>query len=201
MVESRDKATGGHVERTTAYLEILVDEMRKQGIYTDEVTDLDIELFVSSARLHDVGKICISDTVLNKPAGLTEEEFAVMKTHPAEGERIIDQIVSRTGESETFLYHAKLFAGYHHERWDGKGYPYGLEGTNIPFQGRIMAFADVYDALISQRPYKKPLSHEESIKIMMENSGKQFDPVIADVFYEVQEQFNAVKLTLTRRTN
>ena len=115
-----------------------------------------------------------------------------MKTHAEEGERIIDKIVSRSG-NETFLHYAKLFAGYHHERWDGKGYPYGLAGTDIPLQGRIMAFADVYDALISERPYKKPFTHEEAVKIIMENAGTQFDPFIADVFYEVRDQFKAVK--------
>jgi putative two-component system response regulator len=117
-----------------------------------------------------------------------------MKTHVTEGEQIINQIISRTG-NEVFLYNAKLFAGYHHERWDGKGYPYGLDGKNIPIQGRIMAFADVYDALISERPYKKPVSHEEAVKIIMENSGTQFDPLIADVFYSVRDQLKAIKLS------
>jgi len=192
MVEKRDLETGGHIERTTAFIRILLDAMLEQAVYIDEICDIDFELFASSARLHDVGKISISDVILNKPGQLTEEEFAIMKTHAEEGERIIDKIVLRAGD-ETFLQYAKLFAGYHHERWDGKGYPRGLVGTDIPLQGRIMALADVYDALISERPYKKPFSHEEAVKIIMKNSGTQFDPLIANVFYEERDKFKAVK--------
>ena len=192
MVENRDRRTGGHVERTAAYLEILLKTMMERGIYADEISETDLELLVSSARLHDVGKIAISDTILNKPDKLTDDEFVIMKTHAKEGERIIEQVVSRTGDS-VFLLYAKLFTGYHHERWDGMGYPYGLEGKDIPLQGRIMAIADVYDALISERPYKKPFTHEEAVSIIMESSGKQFDPLIADVFYEVRDQFKEVK--------
>ena len=193
MVENRDKGTGGHVERTTTYISILVDAMLANGLYSEQMNELDLELFVSSARLHDVGKIAISDLILNKPGKLTDEEFELMKTHTVEGERVIDQIVDRTGNAE-FLHNAKLFAGYHHERWDGKGYPYGLSGTDIPIQGRIMAFADVYDALISVRPYKKPFTTDEAEKMIMENAGSQFDPAIADVFYSVRDKFAAVTL-------
>ena len=192
MVENRDKGTGGHVERTVTYIKVLVDAMLMRSVYADELNKIDLGLFVSSAKLHDAGKISISDVILNKPGKLTDEEFAIMKTHAAEGERIIEQMVSRTGEAE-FLRHAKLFAGYHHERWDGKGYPHGLEGTNIPLQGRIMAIIDVYDALMSERPYKKPFSHDEAISIIMDSAGQQFDPTIAEVFYEVREQFKARK--------
>jgi len=191
MVENRDQVTGGHVERTTTYIKILIEAMMARGIYADKIREMDLELVTSSARLHDVGKISISDAILNKPGKLTDEEFEIMKTHPAEGERIIDQIVSRTEDVE-FLRSAKLFAGYHHERWDGKGYPRGLEGANIPLQGRIMAIVDVYDALVSERPYKKPLTHEEAVCIIRESAGKQFDPSIVDVFYEVRDQFEAV---------
>ena len=193
MVENRDHGTGGHVERTAAYIKILLEAMREQEVYLDKICNIDAELFISSARLHDVGKIAVSDIILNKPDKLTEEEFGRMKAHTTEGERIIDQIVSRTGEGETFLQNAKLFAGYHHERWDGKGYPFGLAGTNIPIQGRLMAFADVYDALISERPYKKPLTHDDVVEIIMEGAGGQFDPLLAEVFYKVQDQFKAVQ--------
>jgi len=193
MVENRDEETGGHVERTTAYIKVLVDAMLAQGIYADELNAIDLDLFVSSARLHDVGKISISDIILNKPAKLTDEEFVVMKTHSAEGERIVEQIVSRTGGAE-FLHHAKLFAGYHHERWDGKGYPHGLATTDIPLQGRIMAIVDVYDALVSVRPYKRAFTADEAVNIIMEGAGKQFDPAIVDVFYNIRDQFEAVKV-------
>ena len=192
MVENRDQITGGHVERTAIYLKILVDAMIARGTYAGELVKTDLDLFISSARLHDVGKITISDVILNKPAKLTDEEFEIMKTHSAEGERIIDQIASRTDDKE-FLNNAKLFAGYHHERWDGKGYPRGAKGLDIPLQGRIMTIVDVYDALVSERPYKKAFTADEAIKIIMENSGTQFDPAIADAFFAVRDQFKAVK--------
>jgi putative two-component system response regulator len=169
--------------------------MIKIGVYADKLNELDLDMLIASARLHDVGKISISDVILNKPGKLTDEEFEKMKTHAAEGERIINQIISRTEDVE-FLNNAKMFAGYHHERWDGKGYPHGVKGEDIPLQGRIMAIADVYDALVSERPYKKGLSSEEAVKIIMENSGTQFDPKIADVFYEVRDQFETVKMKI-----
>jgi len=191
MVENRDKGTGGHVERTTSYLRLLVEGMTQKGAYLDELGAMDLESLVSSARLHDVGKICISDTILNKPDRLTDEEFEIMKTHAAEGERIIDQIVSRTDDVE-FLRNAKLIAGYHHERWDGMGYPHKLKETQIPLQGRIMAVVDVYDALVSERPYKKPFTHDEAITIIMGNAGTQFDPLVTEAFYETRDLFNTV---------
>jgi len=195
MVESRDKTTGGHIERTTAYIKILMNAMLERGVYVDELRNWDLELVASSARLHDLGKIAISDLVLNKTDKLTKEEYEMIKKHAQEGERNIDQIVNRTG-NEVFLHHAKLFAGYHHEHWDGTGYPYGLKETMIPLQGRILAVADVYDALVSVRPYKKAYSHEEATNVIITNSGKHFDPNIADVFYEVKEQFQEVSLCL-----
>ena len=195
MVENRDHDTGGHVERTSTYIRILVDAMLERGVYADELKEIDMDMLISSVRLHDMGKISISDIVLNKPGKLTPDEYAIMKTHTMEGEHFIDQIVYRTEDVE-FLHNAKLFAGYHHERWDGNGYPRGLKGTDIPLQGRIMAIADVYDALISERPYKKAYTTEQAVSIIMDNAGKQFDPVIADVFYQVKDQFEAVKASL-----
>ena len=192
LVESRDEETGGHVDRTSAYIKLLLDEMVVRGLYPDEIEVLEMDLFVSSARLHDVGKIAISDVILNKPGKLTEEEFAIMKTHTTEGEKAIEHLASRADDVE-FLWNAQLFAGSHHERWDGKGYPRGLSGANIPIQGRLMAIADVYDALVSERPYKKPFTHDEAVKMIMENSGTQFDPVIADVFYELRDCFKATE--------
>jgi len=192
MVENRDHDTGGHVERTATYIRILVDAMIERGVYAHELREMDMDLLISSVRLHDMGKISISDIVLNKPGRLTDEEYAIMKTHTMEGEHFIDQIVYRTEDVE-FLQNAKLFAGYHHERWDGTGYPRGLKGTEIPLQGRIMAIADVYDALVSERPYKKPYTSEEAVSIIMDSAGKQFDPLIAEVFYQVKDEFEAVR--------
>ncbi|MCL2000060.1 MAG: response regulator [Planctomycetes bacterium] len=191
IVEKRDHGTGGHIGRTSEYIGILVQAMLERGVYSDELHDMDIDLLVSSARLHDVGKISVPDNILNKPASLSMEEFEIMRTHTVEGEKIIAQIASRADDHE-FLNHARLFAGYHHERWDGKGYPYGLRESSIPLQGRIMALVDVYDALISERPYKKPYTHEKSVRIIMENAGTQFDPLITDLFYEIRDQFEAV---------
>jgi len=191
LLESRDEETGGHVDRTSAHVQILLDSLAERGIYADVTKELNRELFSSSARLHDVGKIAISDTILNKPGKLTDEEFAIMKTHTTEGERAIDKIASRTDDVE-FLSNARLFAGSHHERWDGTGYPRGLAGTDIPIQGRLMAIVDVYDALISERPYKKPFPEEKAVSIIMEGAGKHFDPSVAGVFFEVKDQFRAL---------
>ena len=192
MVENRDKGTGGHIERTSAYIKILINEMKNRGIYSDEISGWDVEKMISSARMHDLGKISITDIIMNKPGKLTDDEYEIMKTHALEGERIIDEIIAQTGEGE-FLHNARLFAGCHHERWDGKGYPHGLKGFEIPLQGRIMAIVDVYDALVSERPYKKAFTDEEAVQIIMQNSGTHYDPKIAEVFYKVKEQFKAAR--------
>jgi putative two-component system response regulator len=187
IVENRDKGAGGHIERTSGIIGILIEAMKENGVYIEEIRDWDTERMVSSARMHDLGKVSVSDTIVNKPGKLTEEEFETMKAHSLEGERIIDEIVAITGEG-SFLHNAKLFAGYHHERWDGKGYPRGLKGTEIPLQGRIMALVDVYDAIISVRPYKNALPHEEAVEIIKSVSGTQLDPAIVDVFLSTQEK-------------
>jgi putative two-component system response regulator len=194
IVESRDKATGGHIERTSAYVRILANAMMERGLYADEMRGLNLELLTSAARLHDVGKISVPDSVLNKISSLTIEEFELLKTHTTAGERIIDKIHSRTGEM-AFLRNAKLFAACHHERWDGSGYPRGLKEKEIPIQGRILAVADLYDALLSDRPYTKAFTEEEVVGIIMNNAGKQFDPLIVDVFSEVKKQFSEARRT------
>jgi len=142
--------------------------------------------------MHDLGKITISDLIVFKPGRLTPEEYEMMKTHAVEGERIIDEIIARTGEGE-FLRNARLFAGSHHERWDGKGYPRGLKEMEIPLHGRIMAIVDTYDALVSERSYKKAFTDEEAVSIIMENSGVYYDPKIAEVFYDVRDRIKAVR--------
>ena len=195
MVENRDKGTGGHIERTSIYIKILINEMKKRGLYSEEIGKWDVEKIISSARMHDLGKISITDIIINKTDKLTEEEYEIMKKHAEEGERIIDEIIAKTDEGE-FLHNAKLFAGTHHERWDGKGYPRGLKEENIPLQGRIMAIIDVYDALVSERPYKKAFSEDEAIEIIMQNSGSHFDPKIAEVFYDVKDLIREVKANL-----
>jgi len=195
MVENRDKGTGGHIERTSIYIKILIEEMKERGVYLEEIRDWDVDKIVSSARMHDLGKISITDIIVNKPDKLTEDEYELIKTHTIEGEMIIDEIISKTGEDE-FLNSARLFAGCHHERWDGKGYPRGLKGEKIPLQGRIMAIVDVYDALVSERPYKKAFSDEEAVQIIMDNAGVHYDPKIVEVFLSVKDQFKTVRAKL-----
>ena len=214
MVENRDKYTGRHIERTTKYMKILLNAMLERGVYSDEISHWSLEEVVSSARLHDIGKlivedeadpynlesvisstrlhdigkIIISDLILNKPGKLTPEEYELMKAHAIEGEKIIDSIIVESS-NEAFLQNAKLFAGCHHERWDGTGYPRGLKGTDIPLQGRIMAVVDVYDALVSARSYKSAFAHKKAVEIIKESSGSHFDPKIVDVFLEVSDLF------------
>ena len=192
MVENRDKGTGGHIERTSVYIKILINEIRARGVYIDEMEGWDVEKMISSARMHDLGKISITDVIVNKPGKLTDDEYTIMKNHAVEGERIIDEIISRTGEGD-FLRNAKLFAGTHHERWDGKGYPRGLKEREIPLQGRIMAIVDVYDALVSERPYKKAFPDDEAVRIIMENAGTHFDPKITEIFFEVKDLLKKAK--------
>ena len=181
MVEYRDDITGSHIERTEALLSLLLDEMLEQGSYKSEIETWDMKLLLRSAHLHDVGKIAIRDKILMKPGPLTEIEYVEMQEHALFGEKIIEKIIQRTNEND-FLNHAKILAGTHHERWDGTGYPRGLAGTDIPLQGRLMAIVDVYDALVSQRPYKLPVSAEEAKTFIEEGRGRHFDPVIVDVF-------------------
>jgi len=188
MVESRDKVTGGHIERTQRYIEILLNELVRSGTYADEISKWNIDLLLPSAQLHDVGKISISDLILNKPAKLTDEEFILIKSHCSEGEQIIDKITGKA-KDDGFLFHAKRFAGYHHEKWDGTGYPRKLSGEDIPLEGRIMAIADVYDALVSERPYKKAFSHEEAVAIIKKDSGTHFDPKLVEAFLNIAEDF------------
>ncbi|MCL1889560.1 MAG: response regulator [Desulfovibrionaceae bacterium] len=192
IVENRDKATGGHIERTSEYVRILTGEMMARGIYADEIGALNLETFTSAARLHDVGKLAIPDTILNKLGALTLEEFEMVKTHTVAGERIIDKVLARIGDL-AFLHNAKLFAGSHHERWDGSGYPRGLKEMNIPIQGRILAVADLYDALLSDRPYyKKAFTEQEVISLILDNAGKMFDPLIVEAFSGVKERFSEI---------
>jgi putative two-component system response regulator len=188
IVESRDNMTGGHIERTTKYIRMLLTAMLGRGVYADELAEWDIDMAVSSSRLHDIGKVGITDMILNKPFRLEPGEFEIIKTHVPAGEKIIDSIMEEAGD-ELFLRYAKLFAGYHHDWWDGNGYPHSIKGEEIPLQGRIMAIVDVYDALVSDRPYKKAFPHEEAVRIITEGRGIQFDPKIVDVFLEISDLF------------
>jgi putative two-component system response regulator len=191
LVEYRDEITGGHVERTREYLEVLLDAMIARGTHQQEIESWDRDFFLQSSQLHDLGKISIKDSILLKPDKLTAEEFEEMKKHTVFGVKIIEEMERDTPES-SFLTHARIFAGTHHEKWNGTGYPFGLKGMDIPLQGRLMAIADVYDALISLRPYKAPLSHEDAVRIIVEGKESQFDPELVDIFTSVSDKFGEI---------
>ena len=191
LVEFRDKQTGGHINRTQKYLQALTTKMISEGIYSEEIKKWDMDFFLPSAQLHDVGKIAISDLILNKPGKLTIEEFEIMKTHVTIGVDAIEKIM-HSAEEHAFLNHALLITGTHHEKWDGSGYPVGLKGRNIPLEGRLMAIADVYDALITVRPYKNAFTHADACQIIEEGSGKHFDPSLIDIFKKVKSEFEYV---------
>jgi putative two-component system response regulator len=190
LAEHRDGITGGggHIERTKDYLEILLDAAIEQNIYYEEAKSWDRDFFLQSSQLHDLGKISIRDSILLKQDKLTEDEFNEMKNHTLFGVKIIEEIAKETPEN-SFLIYAKTFAGTHHEKWNGTGYPYGLKEHKIPLPGRLMAIADVYDALISTRSYKKSFTHEEAVKIIVEGKGSQFDPDLVDLFLGVADKF------------
>ena len=191
LIECRDYETGGHVERTKKYVEVLANELMKQGKYKEILTAEYIEMLVRSAPLHDIGKIGVSDLILLKPGRLTEAEFDAMKKHTIIGEKVLAEMIRRTRAHE-YLELARQVAISHHERFDGKGYPYGLKGEEIPLSGRIMAIADVYDALISDRVYHKAFSQEEACRIIIEGKGTQFDPIVVEAFENVKEVFYQV---------
>jgi hypothetical protein len=188
MINCRDDITGGHIERTQRLLEILVEGIERSGIYQEESKHWDKKLLLQSCQLHDVGKVSIKDSILSKEGKLSAEEFEEMKKHTTFGEQLIEKIEMKTIESD-FLNYAKTFAASHHEKWDGTGYPRGLKEHEIPLIGRIMAIADVYDALTSERSYKKPFTHEEAVKIIAENSGTHFDPPLVELFIQISNQF------------
>jgi len=191
MVEFRDLYTGGHIKRTQNFVRILFEEMVREGIYADETADWNKDAILVAAKLHDVGKIAVPDLILGKKGKLTEEEFENMKGHVIASIEAIERILSNA-EEEEFFNHSLRMAGTHHEKWDGSGYPMGLKGKNIPLEGRVMAIADVYDALISKRQYKEPFSHETACEMIKEGAGTQFDPVLVEVFTRVEKEFDRI---------
>jgi len=187
LLDYRDKTTGGHIERTSKYMKVVLDAMVANGLYKDQTDTWDIDLMALSANLHDVGKIAIQDNVLNKKGKFTEDEYAEMKKHTTLGGEILQTIKEKMGENE-FLDYAQAFAVYHHEKWDGSGYPHGISGENIPLQARILAIIDVFDALTSARPYKTPFSFEDAVKIIQDGSGSHFDPLLTKLFLSIADQ-------------
>lgn len=185
MVENRDGSTGGHIKRTSEVIRILVDVIRENGLLSvDEQFGQDI---VKAAPMHDLGKIAIDDDILRKPGRLTEGEFEIMKTHAPKSADLVKSILERV-EEERFVKVAVNVAKYHHEKWNGGGYPEGLSGELIPLEARIMAVADVYDALVSKRCYKEPMDFEQASKVMLESMGTHFDPNLQQVFLLARER-------------
>lgn len=186
MIESRDGTTGNHVRNTTAYYQILMRAMAKDPRYAKEMPEEILADLFRASTLHDIGKIGISDVILKKPGPLDKEEFIEMKRHSQIGADMIEKITTET-VFDGFLNYAKEMAWFHHERWDGTGYPCGLKGLLIPTYVRALAIVDVYDALTSVRPYKKAFSHETAVDIIREDSGKFFDPDIFEIFMANEE--------------
>ncbi|KIM09068.1 MAG: chemotaxis protein CheY [Sulfurovum sp. FS06-10] len=194
LAEYRDNETGEHIRRTQLYTNIMCEYMMAHGMHQETITPEYTKLFFQSAPLHDIGKVGIKDTILLKPDKLTDEEFSIMKRHAVFGEKVIAKLLKRTGPTE-FLEVAKEIAGGHHEKWDGSGYPRGLKGNAIPLCARIMAVADVYDALVSQRVYKAAFSHEETLHIMNQGAGTHFDPQLIEILNALAEDFNHIAQT------
>jgi putative two-component system response regulator len=188
LIECRDENTGGHVIRTSRYFHALGRELLREGLFEEELPLPELLLMVRAAPLHDIGKIAISDRILLKPGRLDNEEFTVMKRHAAIGGAILDRMYQRT-PTQHYLRYASLIAVSHHERYDGKGYPRGLSGDEIPLSGRIMAVADVYDALMDNRVYRRGMSHREACAIIDAGMGTQFDPRIVEAFKKIRDDF------------
>ena len=186
VVENRDDNTGGHIRRTANYVEGIAKELKRKGVYSEILTDAYIRDMVVAAPLHDIGKIHIPDAVLNKPGKLTEEEFEIMKTHTVAGKELLAHAKAELGESG-YLNMAVEMAAYHHEWWNGKGYPYGISGEEIPLCARIMAVADVFDALTSKRCYKNAMPLEKAYAIIREESGTHFEPAVVEAFFAVAD--------------
>lgn len=188
---ARDNETGNHIIRTQHYVKTLALRLRKMGHYQHELSDRSIELFFKAAPLHDIGKVGIPDHILHKPAALTEDEWTVMKTHPTIGVTVLQSSNDESPEMDVMTIAIQI-AGGHHEHWDGGGYPEGLKGLTIPLPARIMSVADMYDALVSERVYKKEWTHDEAAQEIILNKGVRFDPFVVDAFIAEQEKFQNI---------
>jgi putative two-component system response regulator len=192
LAETRDNDTGAHIRRTQLYVRALARNLQRHPRFAWFLTDANIELLYKSAPLHDIGKVGIPDNVLLKPGRLTDEEREIMNSHTTLGYKSIEQAEARLGTKVGFLTMAKEIALSHQEKWDGSGYPQGLSGDNIAISARLMAVADVYDALISKRVYKPPFTHEQARDILVKDRGTHFDPDMVDAFLAVEDEFRAI---------
>lgn len=191
LVENKDGSTGGHIHRTTTYVEMLARELKNHGLYSNELTADYIRDLVMAAPMHDIGKIAIPDAILQKPGKLTDEEFEVMKTHSKKGSEIIEETFKTMGD-DTYGKIAYQVARYHHEKWNGRGYPDGLSRKEIPLCARIMAVADVFDAVSAKRCYRDAMPLDQCFRIIENGSGKDFDPFIAEVFLGMRDEITGI---------
>ncbi len=194
LAETRDAETGNHIRRTQYYVKALAEKIRPHPRFEDFLSEHNIQMLFKSAPLHDIGKVGIPDRILLKPGRFTPEEFEVMKTHTTLGRDAIAHAEASLGTRVEFLTMAKDIALFHQEKWDGSGYPAGLRGEAIPISARLMALADVYDALISRRVYKEGMSHEKAVDIIAQGRGSHFDPDLVDSFLAIQDEFHAIAL-------
>ncbi|MBX9960149.1 MAG: two-component system response regulator [Burkholderiaceae bacterium] len=194
LAETRDNETGNHIRRTQHYVQALARRLSNHPRFAAYLTVPTIKLLFKSAPLHDIGKVGIPDRILLKPGKLTSEEFEIMKTHTTLGRDAIAHAEQQLGVEVGFLTIAKEIAYSHQEKWDGSGYPEGLQGDAIPISARLMAVADVYDALISRRVYKDPMPHEEAMDIIRQTAGRHFDPDVVEAFLDIHETFRAIAL-------
>lgn len=192
LLETRDNDTGQHIRRTQRYIQVLASEVHESAVYPGVLDKMQIDLFYRAAALHDIGKVAIPDRILLKPGRLDPEEFELIKTHTTHGRNAIARAEEILGTPDEFLRNAREIAHSHHERWDGNGYPEGLKGEAIPLSARLMAIADVYDALISSRAYKAGMPHAKAVEIISSGRGTQFDPKILDVFMTIHERFGEI---------
>ncbi len=192
LAETRDSDTGNHIRRTQFYVKVLAEKLKDNPRFGAVLTDYYITMLFKSAPLHDIGKVGIPDRILLKPGRFEPHEFEIMKTHTTLGRDAIEHAEQQLGMNVEFLGMAKDIALYHQEKWDGSGYPQGLAGDVIPLAARLMAVADVYDALISRRVYKDGMTHEKAVSIIVESKGTHFDPDMVDAFLELQDDFRAI---------
>ena len=192
LAETRDNETGNHIRRTQHYVQALARKLQPRPQFSPLLDDATIDMLFKSAPLHDIGKVGIPDAILLKPGKLTPEEFEIMKTHTTLGRDAIVAAEKLIDAPSTFLHFAREIAHYHQEKWDGSGYPERLAGEAIPLSARLMALADVYDALVSRRVYKPPFPHARSVEIIREGRGKHFDPDMVDAFLEIHDEFRAI---------
>lgn len=192
LAETRDNETGNHIRRTQFYVKALAEKLRDHARFAAFLSESNITMLFKSAPLHDIGKVGIPDHILLKPGKFEPHEFEIMKTHTTIGRDAIEFAEKELGTSTSFLTIAKEIAYAHQEKFDGTGYPLGLEGDAIPISARLMAVADVYDALISRRVYKEPMSHETAVSILVEGRGRHFDPDVLDAFLSIQDEFRAI---------